>query len=311
MKANLFIVGSAKSGTTSLFYELMASQEIRVPDHKEQNFFSKGCANVPGNGPGDKLATYVAASLEAYESSFTESGSDDQSKQAHYYCDASVAYLYDDQAPALIHAYNPDARIIIMLRNPVDRAWSHYRHLKRDCREKETFDHALDKELQRMQDGWEFSWHYVQMGMYSQQVQRYLQIFGHQQVKVVFLDDYRVDSLKVVQDVLRFLELDITLPKREKSQHHNASGEARWPLVSYIFNRPSRLRNFVRDILPRPFAHAVMERIRSFNNKPVKPKMMPETRSRLIEIFKEDIQQLGKMLQRDLSHWIQDDHSQR
>lgn len=297
-KTNLFLVGAAKSGTTALFYHLKSSEQCCFPKEKEQNFFSRGSSNIPGNGPGDREATYQAQSLGEYHSNYAHSNAD-----VRYLCDASVAYLYDDEAPKQIRAYNSEARIIILLRNPVQRAWSHYLHLVRDCRENRPFYDALQLEDERIVSGWEFSWHYQHMSLYSGQVARYLDAFGSSQVKVLLFDDLMANPGAVMHDLADFLSLKLMLPRGQLAVH-NASGALRSHTIARIFNRPTRLRTAVKRVVPRQFGHAVADTIRSLNTKNEKPMMPVEARCFLEDRFFLDNRRLSDLLGRDLSCWI-------
>lgn len=158
---NAFIVGAAKSGTTTLYYLLDQHPEVCTPAVKEPNYFSNLDNNSdlvkPGNGPGDD-STVWTTDEKSYHGLY-------RPKEEHKLkIDASVSYLYSATAAAQIAEYDPDSRIIIVLRNPVERAFSHYKHLLRDGRESVSFEEALSREERRISKGWEFSWHLTGMG---------------------------------------------------------------------------------------------------------------------------------------------------
>lgn len=167
---NIFIVGAAKAGTTALYYLLGKHPRICTPAVKEPNYFSNQNHDrditQPGCGPGDKNTVWTRTQKD-YDALFKFQ------KRHSFRMDASVSYLYSKQAARHIARYCDDSKIIIVLRNPAERAWSHYKHLVRDNREKCSFEVALQKEENRIQKGWEFSWHYRHMGLYSTQIQRY------------------------------------------------------------------------------------------------------------------------------------------
>lgn len=122
--------------------------------------------------------------------------------------EASASYLWDVQSPDAIHNLLADARIIMILRDPVERAFSQYLMSVRQRDETLPFYDAIEKDYNRSDKGYFVSHLYVELGLYSEQVRRYLDTFGPKQVKILIFQEFIKDTQAAVNDVLQFLGLD-------------------------------------------------------------------------------------------------------
>jgi len=196
IKPNLFIVGAAKSGTSSLWQYLRQHPEIYMPEdelYKEPCFFS-------AYGEGMGLGHY----LKIFEKASTSHG---------YVGEASTVYLSDPTSAQRIFNFNPAARIIIMLRNPADRAYSLYNWMVQDGYEyAESFEEALmleDKRLHKQIPNWhepQYYWNYMyfRSGLYSEQVKRYIEKFKGN-VLIIKFDDFKQSPAEEYAKVCAFL----------------------------------------------------------------------------------------------------------
>lgn len=296
---NAFIVGAAKSGTTSLYYLLEQHPEVCTPAVKEPNYFSNisdsGDPAAPGAGPGDD-STVWTGSLQQYHDLYRPT------KQHTLKLDASVSYLYSNTAAKQIAAYDPESRIIMVLRNPIERAFSHYKHLLRDGRETASFEEALELEQSRIAKGWEFSWHLTAMGMYSQQIQRYLDHFDARQLHIITLEDLKKDPSAVITDITTFLGLS-PFEYDLKQQERNASGVARSWILSRMVNWILGYKATINKIIPPKVSHKALQLFRSFNIKKSDLKISDDLRRKLQATFKEDIQKTERLMGRSLDSW--------
>ena len=295
MKTEYFVVGAAKSGTTSIYTALREHGKFSLPHEKEPNRFNTGSSNVPGKGPGDHHATTVLRETKKYDNNFG-------SPLGGPRVDFSVSYLYDDQAAKKIFEHNPDAKILIILRNPIQRAFSHYLHMTRDCRESLSFENGLKVEEDRVRDGFEFSWHYKNMGMYNKQVEKYISLFG-ERVVVIKFEDFFTEQQSVNKTLENFFGLDYGSFKL-KDDKLNATGTVKNKMLAKIFNRPSAVRNLIKKIIPRETGRYIMNKFRNANLDTEKPKINPDVQSMLEEFYREDIGRLGTTLGRDFSDWL-------
>ena len=210
---NLFIVGAAKSGTTSLWQYLKRHPSIFMPEdelHKEPCFFSKYGESM---GIDNYLKIFSGAS-----------------RFHKLVGEASTAHLTDPVSAQRIFNFNPNAKIIIILRNPAVRAYSLYNWMVQDGYEyASTFQEALDLEERRSAltiPNWyepQYYWNYMyfRSGMYYEQVKRYLDLFGSN-VMVLKFEDLKSDPDKQMKSLCAFLNIE---PYVSDYQEHNVSHE--------------------------------------------------------------------------------------
>ncbi|QQE79205.1 sulfotransferase [Alicyclobacillus sp. SO9] len=203
MIPDFFIVGAAKAGTSALDYFLSLHPDIYMSRLKESHYFARTEMPLAFTGPGDDvIIRYMTKTLEEYEALFLDTN------PGQVVGESSVYYLNYELVPALIRKSVPNAKIIIMLRNPMDRAYSAYMHLVRDGRERNSFEEGLRLETKRKGDGYEPIWWYRELGVYSEPIRRYYNIFGESNVKVIFYDDFKSNSQNVLLEVFEFLDVN-------------------------------------------------------------------------------------------------------
>jgi hypothetical protein len=219
--------------------------------------------------------------------------------------EASASYLYSPKAPTLIKRAIPDARLIAILRNPADRAYSNFLHCVRGGRESIVdFAEALRVEEERIKGNWGPLWHYKQKGFYYAQVKRYLDTFGRAPFRVWLYEDLRTQPLEVLRDVLEFLEVDDTFVP-DMSIEHNTSALPRnktfYRAAKKLAGRNSVLKLAILErCLPARPRRYVKRRIF------VQPPPFPaEIREQLLDSYTEDILKLQDLIGRDLSPWLE------
>jgi hypothetical protein len=189
-KPNLFVVGAAKAATTSLWRYLQAHPDVFMARIKEPHFFSRGGVDgIP-----------VAKAEEAYLALFARGA------RAVYRGEASVSYLWDPQSPSAIRRWAPEARILISLRDPVERAYSHYWTHVRIGTEQRAFGEAVEAELAEPPDLATVPPPYVSRGYYAEQIAPYLELFDD--VLVLFFEELVADVRGSIRAVFAFLGLD-------------------------------------------------------------------------------------------------------
>ena len=190
---------------------------------KEPSYFASSLKPVPR-----KLTnSYMPDDLERYQSIY---------KGADRYAaigDATPFYLWDEGAAAKIRAVSPSARIIIMLRDPVERAHSHYLLAAQHRLEHRPFLRALQEGCdQKQKNRWAAYHCYVEMGLYYSQVRRYLEVFGTEQVAIFLFEDLKRNPVELFTKVARHLGIEATFPNEEElSRAENAFKMPRYPLL--------------------------------------------------------------------------------
>src|SRR5262249_26128809 len=199
-KPDFFIVGAPKCGTTALNDYLQAHPEIFIPAKKEIHFFGADLPFLKGK----------RVTEQEYMTYFAPAGNEKRVGES------SVWYLYSQQAAAEIKAFSPAARIIIMLRNPVDMMYSlHSQRVYNDNENLVKFEEALAAEADRRQGKRLYQSALNTMGFfyraaatYTPQVQRYFAVFGREQVHVIIFDDFKDATAEVYRQTCEFLEVD-------------------------------------------------------------------------------------------------------
>ena len=285
-KPNLFVLGAAKSGTTPLFNYLTQQSSIFAPEIKEPHFFyNERCAGAPVLGEKD---------LGEYLELFADAPADAQAGEA------STSYLYAANAPREIRRLQDDARIIIILRDPTERAYSQYWNQVRDGNEDLSFEEALRAEAGRKRDNWWHGFLYVETGRYVEQLSRYYDVFGRDNVQVHLFDDLHQNAKEVCRKVFSFLGVDPAY-KIEADKVYNRSGPVKSRLLARLLNAQSIKEPF-KKVLPVTWKRSVGEGLRNANRRPV-PTMNPKTEIELRKTFEEDTLTLERMIGRDLSGW--------
>ena len=298
---NFLIVGAQKAGTTSLHYYLKQHPQIYMSPRKEPHFFEGRHRDFYRPGRMMPPVTNLADYQVLFEGVTDEKAIGE----------ASASYLYSPMAPSLIKRSIPDARLIAILRNPADRAYSNYLHCVRGGRESIVdFAEALRVEEERIKRNWGPLWHYKQKGFYYAQVKRYLDTFGRDLFKVWLYEDLRTQPLDVLRDVLEFLEVDDTFVP-DMSIEHNTSA---LPRNKTLYRATKKLagRNPVLKLailercLPARPRQYVKHRIF------VQPPPFPaEIREQLLDTYTEDILKIQGLIGRDLSPWLEGAQGQK
>jgi len=304
---NFLIVGARNSGTSSLYTYLKQHPQVFMPLMKEPHYFSQ-------LHPYSEMAFPTAhVSNEAtYLSLF--------SKAEGYKAigEASVSYLWDREAPTRIYAANPEARILILLRDPVDRAFSHYLNDVREGWQELPFFEALVEDSKRPKV-WSVSHLYVDIGLYHDQVERYLDIFGPKRVMVLLSKELRrvEGRRKLLTRVADFLELDPAYLDRIDTSHvENEIAVARWKW-SRKWGGTRWVRRMAQLLIPPKAGSTWFVKTQILNRfflRPgVKPPMDEKARDWLCSIYEDDVAGLERLLGRDLpelrANWSPIEHT--
>ena len=300
---NFFIIGVSKAGTTSIYYYLKQHPEIFMSPIKEPNFLvckpSKSLNVFPGCGPGDVESTIWIDNLEDYLALFSGS------RHEKVLGEASLSYMYSDSACGNIKKNYPNAKVLAVLRNPIERAYSHYLHLARDERERLTFEEALKAEKERIKRGWEFSWHYFNMGLYYRQLLPYFEMFGEENIKVVLYEELECSPRILMSSLYEYLGVCSDFVPNT-SLHHNISGGVRLRFLNRFCTMPSLPKTMLKKIVPRDLGHTIKEKVMQINLKELEARISPEIKAHLICLYREDIEKLQELIYRDLSEWLKE-----
>lgn len=276
LKPNLFIVGAPKAGTTSLFEYLKDIPDVFLPSLKELNYFSKDDLK------NSYYKDYKVNSFEKYESFF-------KTKVRHQHLiDGSVSYFISSKAPQRIHAFNPDSKIIICIRNPIKRAFSHYLMDKRMGYAKKPFEYYL-----KDQNSYQHK-QYIENSKYFKYLNRYTEIFGGENVIVVVLEEFE----KSIKHLEKRLMLK-TPSESEKVVKVRKINENKTPrnLIARIAQNNRLLASELKLIIPKP----IVETIKPILYRNAKDeKLNPDDFKLLLKLLQDEIFELSVYLKRDL-----------
>lgn len=295
---DFLIIGAAKSGTTSLYYYLLQHPQIFLPENKEPFFFSfegkdLSCYHYEGNM---RAVSNAITDIDQYQNIF--SGAPSNAKIG----EASTIYLYENSTAERIHYYTPDARLIAVLRNPVDRAYSHFQNFRRDGLEPlKDFTQAVRQEALRTKENWFPTYYYIDTGFYARQLKNYMQFFKRSQVKVFLYEDLQqVDSL--LRETCAFIGVDPAFQFNTNARF-NISGKIRFPWMYKSLKNARALKNLLRkNLSPRIWGafKNTYDKVIMSGNEPIGH----EIKNHLIEVYREDILNLQNLIGRDLSTWL-------
>jgi hypothetical protein len=291
-----FVVGAQKCGTTTLYEQLSKHGEVFVPANKEPDFFT----SVPERSQVVHKFSQIDC-LEDYQEQFREAAS------FKAIGDFSTGYLWDPAVAAKIRGCNPKARIVIMLRDPVMRANSAY--LMFYSRGRDTapsLREAIERDADRKKDNWFTAFHYIDGGLYYEQVKRYLDTFGREQVLIVLFEDLLRKPLELFTAVASHIGISAApFASMDLSEAYNAFSAPRAKLITKVKNN-RLLSSMGRSILPESLRKSLRRAPWLFSNK--KPALDNDTRKHLQEVFRADLARLEQLLGRALpelrSQWI-------
>ncbi len=294
-RPEFFIVGAPKCGTTSLYVQLQEHPEIFLPRVKEPAFFDVDLYQPKR----------VTNSLEQYLSYFAEA------TDGQIAGEASTSYLYSARAATEIAAFEPNAKIIAMIRDPVELMHSFHSQLVYQGTETiDDFEAALEASDQRRprtqpgaQDRLPQVLLYRDVACLCGQLERYFDTFGRERVLVLLLDDYQRDPRRVYAQVLDFLGVSPGFEPEFKIVNRFKGLRSR-RLHRFLVAPPRPLRAAVRAVVPPKPRYALLGRVRALNTRPqARPPMDPKLAARLRSEFAAEVARLGVLLGRDLSAW--------
>ena len=304
-KPDFFIVGAPKCGTTSLSRYLGQHPEIFIPKLKEPNYFGRDLVTRPKK---------ARMELEDYLNLF-------ENTNKKICGEASTWYLYSQTAAQEIHNFNPNAKIIIMLRNPVDFLHSYHSQCLRTLEEDiQDFKLALEAESERL-TGEKTPKNcirptallYSQVVDFAPQVKRYFDVFGRDRVKVILLEDIKKDVTKVYQESLDFLNVHTKFTPEFKLYNPNAKVRNIY-LYSLYKEFLWWLSNLGRSLKPIVPFYSFLKKItiNLIRNKALEKLFLERSSREPIEIelrrniylkFIPQINKLSILIERDLDQW--------
>ncbi len=308
-KPNFFIVGTAKSGTTSLYHSLNQHPNIFMCPIKEPNYFCTDITKLRLNDPlvpkrGFDIKKYISGSMEKYYHRAFVTEWDDyialfkNVKNENAIGEASVNYLISTVASNNIYKTIPDAKIIIIIRNPVDLIVSHYLARVKLGQTHKSFKQEISHIAKISSNKLDYANSLLAQGLYFNQVKRYFNEFPNENIKIIVYDDYKNNPKKIITEILIFLKVKANIELNSKKTHNVSTG-IKFRKTIYLINL-LRIKHKLWKILP----NSIQSKIKYFLNKPIDFKINSDDKTYLINYFKDDIENTSNLINTDLNHWI-------
>jgi len=289
---NLLIIGAAKSGTSALHAYLSQHPQIFMTTPKEPRFF------LVWDNP-EQRAIYERenriehnwfCTIERYGQLF------EKGKQHAIRGESSTAYLANPWCAAKIKKLIPNVKIISILRNPADRAFSNYVMYKNWRIEKKFFGEAVNEEIETGRCSYPQQMRYLSLGKYTDSLKTYFSLFRKEQVRVYLYDDFRANPELFLKDIFQYLGVDDTfIPDVQKK--HNTSFIRRYaenPRMDKALHFAERGFRKLKIPFGETFIH---------DHRFYKPVLKTEVRKKLVNFYADEISALEKLLNKDLSTW--------
>lgn len=299
-RPNFLVIGAYKAGTTSLYHYLRQHPQIFLPVIKEVRFLTyAGHAQQPLTPLELRASPWPVTTIAEYERLFATAQPQHLARG-----EVSPSYMaFPEQSILGIQRYAPETKLIAILRQPAERAYSGFVNLVQIGRE-ELFDfaEALCREGRnepRDNDGGPRR--YLCEGCYFAQLRPYFHTFGADRILVLLYDEWRNAPLQMLQKIFRFLGVEPTFTP-DLTQWYN---QAAWPrsrrLHQWLHHAPSASFGW----LPKPWQRRLKGRLNRLNMT-TPPPLSGEIRRELTALYREDILQLQALIDKDLSHWLVD-----
>ncbi|MEM9891862.1 MAG: sulfotransferase [Actinomycetota bacterium] len=259
MRPDFLIGGAARCGTTLLCSVLDRHPEVKLSDPKEPHFLAYGKPGVEFLGPGDDKTMNARAvttegrwrQLFAGDAKLKGEGS------------VTTLYEYEESIPA-IHRFCPEVRMVFLLREPVERAFSAFSYMKtRGYEPAATFEEALSLEAERRSGRWQHIWHYSRESRYSDSVAAFCESFDSDQMLFVYYESLVAEPSRELKRVHDFLGLESTQESGELGAVVNRSGRPKSATLTSLARQvgDSPVRGLVRSVSSLRMREAVRRRL--------------------------------------------------
>lgn len=292
-KPDFLIIGAAKSGTTSLFRYLRQQDDVLLPEMKEPEYFAYGTREVPSpdfNDTVEDFGRYVYLFGKAGEGKITVEAS-------NYMCFPHVSEE--------IKSKFLEVKLIAIIRNPVDRAHSHYHHDRRALLEPiGAFREAVEAELRALDENWEVGKHprpYLRFSLYGKQLQRYYNQFSPSQVKIISFDRFVKNTNQFLGEFAYFLGAESHYEKAIRKRGNPGFTPRSYEMYK-VFQPETAFSKAIGRCLGAS-AHSFLRAVVAKLNRTEVPRVDSNLRSRLQNVFSEDVRCLQSLTGKQFDWW--------
>ena len=288
---NYMFLGAAKSATTTYYDILKNHKEVFVPKFKEPHFF-----NFDKN---------FSKGIDWYNQTYFGNVSEEK-----VIIDFTPTYLYSNLcAERIFNCLGPKMKFVVILRDPVDRAYSHYNHSVRDGHEEKNFIDAINLEAKRIDKFKknndflsELRCSYISQGMYFNMLNSYLKYYSINDFLIINFDEEVIRNINKTKTKLSdFLNIDLT--DLDFNVHSNKSGKSKNKLIQTLINKDNMLRKVLKFFVPQMSRQILRNRIKNLNKKEFNYNIIPDKKRKIIydKYFSDDIKKLEEIIGRKMN----------
>lgn len=293
---DFFVVGAQKCGTTLLYGLLKKHPEIFLPDQKETHYF------ITRGGPlsyADSASTRLNETSIFKESKYLQLYENAASKIKGEVC---PTYLYDANSAERIFSSNPNAKIIIVLRDPIQRAFSAYKHMKaRGAELSRSFASALKNEEKYIDENWQTMSHYVKGSMYYEQVKRYFDVFPKENITVLCFEEMKANPIECANNILSLFSLS-SLDSNIRLPQKNKTFILKNRFMSHVFINQPKFVRIIKNIVPNKNRGLIKESVLGLFSAS-EEFLSPHDVAYLKEFFSDDVEKLRNLVDGEFSGW--------
>lgn len=297
---NFLMIGAQKCGTTALYYALCQHPEIYMSPIKEPFYFVLNGAPPPFLTSSDEYRARLRYTDESYAALFQAATGQPAVGEA------SALYLSSyqpEQTAANIQAFNPRMRLIALLRQPAERAWSAFHYYRsRGFEPIQDFEAALVAAATRRNSYDLPDIRHFANGCYFANLKPYFDQFPREQIRVYLYEEWNHQPQVVLRDIFAFLGVDESVVIAPQRRNITFTYRHRW--LQRFLDEPNQGRRMLELILPGRLRNRIYGKLRTYNHC-LPPPLTPELRRSLTQRYRSDIEQLQSLINRDLSHWLQ------
>lgn len=287
-KPNFIISGFPKCGSTALHYYVDAHPEIFMPKQKELHYFTQSNISKLNKGPGDLEAK--KSQIKCSDSYFKMFNSVRSEKIIG---ETSPSYINYPESFKKINKELENPKIIILLRDPIKRAYSNYLHLLREQRETETFSKSLDLESFRKSQQYSDFWFYTFNSFYYEKIIEAKKAFS--EVLILTQEELNIDTKKTLTKVYKFLEVDPEFTPSNLAKRYNKGGLYKKNFVTNFIFKQGKIKTFLKKVIPiSSWVKSIKNRIISNYHYKADP-IDVDVENKLVKIFKKEVDNLTKI----------------
>tara|TARA_Y100000310_G_scaffold183516_1_gene183656 strand:- start:1339 stop:2208 length:870 start_codon:yes stop_codon:yes gene_type:complete len=283
LEPNFFIVGGSKCGTTNISYYLDLHHDVFISKLNEPYYFCKW--DISDDFVRESMIIDKKKYLRLFESAKTQKAIGE----------ATPSYLHSPNSARKIKERFPESKIIISVRNPIERAYSGY--LSNELRKNDghTFREMIDRHKKLIENNEFFIYNILEPGFYSKHIKRFQNIFDREKIKIIIFEEYITNIEGTIKSILDFLELDHDIdfteqPKRGYRKPKNKFGR--------IIFENDFVRRTATSLIPTVTRQKIGERFLLEETK--KPPMCDDDRHFLKNFYQNDVQELASLLDKKL-----------